>query len=165
MTIKQIIQSQYQASLQMLRQSIEKCPESVWIAPEHRNKFWHISYHVLFYTHLYLQPTEEDFTPWAKHRDEHQFLGPLPWPPHKEPEIGEPYIRTEVLEYLKYCQQQVDEQVPSLDLEAESGFYWLPFNKLELQLYNIRHLQHHTGELGDRLNKEKVEIDWVGRYP
>ena len=33
------------------------------------------------YTHLYLQTTEADFVPWAKHRDEYQSLGPLPWPP------------------------------------------------------------------------------------
>ncbi len=38
-------------------------------------------------------------------------------------------------------------------LDADSGFYWLPFNKFELQLYNIRHIQHHTGQLTDRLRQ------------
>jgi hypothetical protein len=41
--------------------------------------------------------------------------------------------------------------VLSLDFDAPSGFFWLPFSKLELQLYNIRHVQHHTGQLIDRL--------------
>jgi len=27
-----------------------------------------------------------------------------------------------------------------------SGFDWLPFDKLELQFYNIRHIMQHTGE-------------------
>jgi hypothetical protein len=50
-----------------------------------------------------------------------------------------------------------------LDPEAESGFYWLPMNKLELQIYNIRHLQQHTGELMERLgSRAGVEVDWVG---
>jgi hypothetical protein len=50
-----------------------------------------------------------------------------------------------------------------MDLEAESGFYWLPFDKLELQFYNIRHVQQHTGELCERLGAQgEIEVDWVG---
>jgi hypothetical protein len=56
--------------------------------------------------------------------------------------------------------------VDALDLEGASGFYWLPFDKLELQFYNIRHVQHHTGELYERLGAtEDVELDWVGIGP
>ncbi len=52
----------------------------------------------------------------------------------------------------------------ALDTAApESGFFWLPFGKLELQFYNIRHLQHHTGELFERLGAVGVTLDWVGR--
>lgn len=75
-----------------------------------------------------------------------------------------PYEREELVEYLVVCQDQVKERIPKLDLEADSGFHWLPFNKLELQIYNIRHLQQHTGELMDRLGtRAEVEIDWVSR--
>ena len=46
------------------------------------------------------------------------------------------------------------------------GFYWLPFNKLELQFYNIRHIQQHTGELYERLGtRENIELDWVSIQP
>jgi len=166
MNIKHVIQSQYHASLEMLRQAIAKCPESLWNDPQPKNKFWHLAYHALFYTHLYLQDSEKDFVPWTKHRDEYQFMGPLPWPPHKEPAIGEPYSQQEVLEYLELCQQQVEERVASLNLDAESGFFWLPFGKLELQIYNIRHIQHHAGELAERLGtRENVQVDWVGMKP
>jgi hypothetical protein len=48
------------------------------------------------------------------------------------------------------------------NMDKESGFSWLPFDKLELQFYNIRHLQHHVGELSDSLGRVGVEIDWVG---
>ena len=162
MNVKQVIKSQYHASLEMLKQAIVKCPESSWNDPAHKNKFWHVSYHALFYTHLYLQPTEKDFTPWAKHREQYEFLGPLPWPPHEEPEIGEPYTKEEILAYHEVCHRQVEETVDSLDLDAESGFYWLPFGKMELQFYNIRHLQQHTGELCERLGTQGIEVDWVG---
>ena len=93
-------------------------------------------------------------------------MGLLPWPPHNEPEIGDPYRKEEVLEYFQLCRQEVKKQVDALDLETESGFEWLPFGKLELQFYNIRHLQHHTGELCERLwAAEKIEINWVGVNP
>jgi hypothetical protein len=76
--------------------------------------------------------------------------------------IGEPYGREDLLEYLAFCRQQVAERVPRLDLEADSGFEWLPFSKLELQIYTIRHLQQHTGELMERLAASAdVEIHWV----
>lgn len=163
MDVKGVIKSQYRAALAMLEQTIVKCPTALWDAPQPANRFWHVAYHALFYTHLYLQRSEADFTPWANHRDEYQFLGSLPWPPHKEPEIGTPYSQQEVLDYLAFCRNQVETKVDGVDLAAESGFDWLPFNKMELQLYNIRHLQHHTGELAERLGTQAdIEIDWVG---
>ena len=163
MNISMVIISQYQATLEMLKQAIARCPESLWNHPDDRTKFWHIAYHALFYTHLYLQDSEQTFTPWIKHRTDYQFMGPLPWRPDAPPQIGEPYEKDAVLEYLAVCQEQVEERVPQLNLEATSGFDWLPFSKLELQFYTIRHLQQHTGELMERLGtRAQVEINWVG---
>ncbi|RIK27604.1 MAG: hypothetical protein DCC55_39320 [Chloroflexi bacterium] len=160
---KAIIRSQYAAALQMLETAIIRCPESLWTDNTGKNRYWQVAYHTLFYVHLYLQPTEADFTPWAKGRAEYHFLGPTPWPPHTTPEVGEPYSQQEILEYLDLCRNEVEARVQELDLAAASGFDWLPFNKLELQFYNIRHLQHHVGELSGRLMTETgVEIDWVG---
>ncbi len=162
MEIKEVIKSQYFASLEMLKEAITKCPPSLWNSEDFKNRFWHISYHVLFYTHLYLQAAENQFVPWKKHREHHQFLGNIPWPPHTKPNIGEPYTKEEILEYLDLCKNQVDEKISSIDLDAESGFYWLPLKKIELQFYNIRHIQHHAGALIDRLRtRENIGVDWV----
>jgi len=166
MEIRNVIRSQYHAALAMLKQAIARCPESMWDDPDDKNRFWHSAYHALFYTHLYLQHSEQEFTPWSKHRDQYQFMGRLPWPPHDEPQIGEPYTKEEVLAYLELCQAEVEDKVPALNLDAESGFYWLPFGKLELQLYNIRHIQQHTGELMERLGtRANIEVDWIGMQP
>ncbi len=163
MDTKRVIQSQYHAALEMLKQAVTSCPESLWDAPEDKNRFWHVAYHALFYTHLYLQDTEKDFRPWENHRDEYQFIGPVPWPPHDLPKIGEAYTREDVLAYLAFVRKQVQERIPALDLEAASGFEWQPFGKLELQFYNIRHLQHHTAELYERLgSRAGIEMDWIG---
>jgi hypothetical protein len=157
MDIKAIIKSQYHAALEMLQQAIVKCPDSTWADPAYKNKFWHIAYHALFYTHLYLQPSEKEFVPWARHREQYEFM---------ESEIGQPYSKEELLEYLALCRQEVEDKAASLNLEAESGFDWLPMGKLELQFYNIRHLQQHTGELAERLGTTaNIEVGWVGRRP
>jgi hypothetical protein len=157
-----IIRSQYLAALEMLRQAIVQCPEPLWYDEGYRNPFWHIAYHALFYTHLYLQHAGEDFSPWAQHREQYEFLGPVPWPPHNEPAIGAPYSQEEVLAYHAFCLAQIEDVVSALDLDAPSGFSWLPFGKLELQFYNIRHIQHHTGQLCERLRtREGIGVGWV----
>ena len=159
MDVKNTIKSQYLASLEMLKGAIEDCPESLWSNPEYKNPFWHTAYHALFYTHLYLQKSEGDFVPWVKHKDEYRSLGSS----GEESEFGEPYSKEEILAYHQLCCEQVEEQVTSLELEAESGFSWLPFDKLQLQFYNIRHIQHHTGELFERLGAYgDFELKWVG---
>ncbi len=163
MDVKNVIASQYHAALEMLRQSINKCPDALWNRAEDKVKFWHLAYHALFYTHLYLQESESTFTVWHKHRDEYQFIGQLPFPPHRAPHIGAPYDKTDVLEYVDFCDAQVDEQTQRLNFDAASGFGWLPFGKLELQIYSIRHIQQHAGELMERLGRANIEIDWVGK--
>lgn len=164
LNMKGAIRSQYHAGLTMLQQSIENCPDSLWYDTNCVNKYWQVAFHVLFYTHLYLQPSAGVFNKWAKHRAQNEVLGDrLPYPPHDKPEIGEPYTQGEILEYLAFCREEVDKQVEALDFANESGFEWLPFNKLELQFYNIRHLMLHTGELSGRLmEEEKITINWVG---
>jgi len=162
MRVKAVIKSQYRAALEMLRQAIVRCPDALWQDAGYRNQFWHIAYHVIFYTHFYLHRSEEDFVPWEKHRDAYVSLGAF----QEAAEASDPYTREEVLAYLALCLEQMEDQVDGLDLEAESGFYWLPFDKLELQIYNIRHVQQHTGELCERLGaKGEVEVDWVGMKP
>lgn len=166
MNITQVIKSQYHAALEMLKQIIAECPDTLWDDPVYENRFWRVAFHALFYTHLYLQDTEQDFALWSGHRGQAQFLGRVPWPPHDEPKIEEPYRKEELLEYLGVCQKIVEEKVTNLNPDAPSGFDWLPFGKLELQLYNIRHLQQHTGELSERLGtKAHIDVVWVGTKP
>ena len=58
----------------------------------------------------------------------------------------------------------VDDAVAALDLHApESGFSWYKVSKLEHQIINVRHIQHHTAQLADRLRSAAdIGISWVG---
>ena len=154
--LRAVLVSQYAAALEMLRETIQKCPDSLWLDGSLRNQFWRVTYHTLFYVHFYLQPSEKDFAPWPKHRDEVESAT-------GERRDATPYSRHEMIEYLDFCLQQVRSKVADMNFEAESGFPWYRCNKLELQFISIRHVQGHVGELSEQLSdKTGAEIDWVG---
>jgi DinB superfamily len=156
MSSKDAITSQYHAALEMLRQAVTRCPDSLWDDRRYKNVFWHIAYHTLHYADLYVQPSTDAFKPWAKYRTGYHRLDTPPG--------GEPYTKENILEYLDLCWQSVEKQVAAMDLDAPSGFGWLPFSKLELQIYNVRHIQQHTGELCERLGATgDIEVKWVGK--
>jgi hypothetical protein len=164
MDVRRALKRQYRAALGMLKNAIEACPESLWTEGDHPVAFWRVAYHTLFCTHFYLAADEQVFRPWEHHREEHQFLGPLPWPPHDEPKITQLYTRAQILEYWEFINAMIDKAVDQLDLNAQdSGFPWYNMPKLEHQLVNIRHVQHHAAILANRLRVATgVGVDWLG---
>ncbi len=163
MDVRSALKGQYCAALGMLRQTIERCPEPVWLSGEHPRTYWRIAYHALFYTHLYLQPDLESFVPWSGHRADSNHIEALPWPPHAEPPACEPYARGDVLAYLDELTGMIGHGVDALDLDAPScGFHWYHMPKLDHQMMNIRHIQQHAGQLAERLYAVGVELDWIG---
>jgi hypothetical protein len=156
------LKRQYAASLAMLEEVIEVCPEHVWLATGSRNHFWHIVYHVLFYTHLYLHRSEREFRPLELHQPAARLLGGDRGKMTGEQKVLNPYSKKQMLDYLAFCRAEIGAKVPTDDLGAESGFDWLPMNRFELHLYNIRHMQHHCGQLADRLrNAADIGVAWV----
>jgi hypothetical protein len=120
----------------------------LWTSGAYANPCWHIAYHTLYYADLYLHQTEADFTPWEKHRPDHQRLTLRPT--GSAPLI--PYSQAETLEYGRRVDAGVAAALARLDLTApECGFSWYQMSKLEHQLVGLRHIQHHTGQLVDRL--------------
>jgi hypothetical protein len=153
---------QYQAALRMLEQAITACPDDLWADAQFPNIFWRVAYHALWFTHLYLHESMETFVPWEGHRENYQHLGRLPRPPHDLPKIGEPYMRKDLLDFLSRVSRELVSRLPAMNLEAPSGFGWLHFDKAELQIYSIRHLQHHTGQLVERLRSARgIGSEWA----
>jgi hypothetical protein len=160
MSFHQAITRQYKAGLTMLRAAIEACPEELWLAGE-PNRYWHIAYHALFYTHFYLGVNDAAFVARPMHQAESNYLGEIPFKPGYRPPTPEPYAKADLLDYADFCTAEVERQLGRMTLNDPSGFYWLPFTKLELQLYNIRHLAHHTGQLVERLRTQAdIGVPW-----
>jgi uncharacterized damage-inducible protein DinB len=164
--LRETLGLQYGAGLRMLGTSIEQCTPQTWQATVGRHPFWHVAYHVLFYTDLYLSENEERFQPQPFHRQ--SFFDPIPWPASEQIPPEQPMDRPDLQGYVQICAAKV---VAALDRETEqtlrgaSGFSWLRFPRAQLHLYNIRHLQHHTGQLTALLSaRQGRAVDWTGSH-
>jgi hypothetical protein len=161
MSIQSALKSQYHAALQTLRQAVEKCPEALWDdVGTHPVPFWRVAYHTLFFAHFYLQKNSRAFTPWHRHRKGADNLGGG----KRRPKACPAYSREEILEYWRLCDGMVDEKIEAMDLSAaKCGFWWYPMSKLEHQIVNIRHIQHHAAILSHRLRTEAATaVEWIG---
>jgi len=162
-----VLKSQYHAGLAMVREAIERCPDELWLSRTPRNAFWQVAYHTLFYTHLYMLSGVSAFRPWKEHQSSVQNPDGIPGDPQPGstlPLVPEPYTRQQALAYWDICDQMVDGAVDALDLhDPHCGFPWYHMSKLEHQLVNLRHLQHHAAQLADRLRAAlDIGVQWVG---
>jgi uncharacterized damage-inducible protein DinB len=156
---REAIWEQLGGSLAMLERAIGACPEAVWTEKAGTREFWYVVYHTLFFVDLYLSGTTEGFAPPAPFtRSE---LNPLGIRPERQ------YTKAELLEYVRHCREKGRVTMESLtDLQAERvvEFKWLRMRFGELMLYNMRHVQHHTGQLNMLLRQSGIEPpDWFDR--
>ena len=156
--IAAVVKAQYRAALWMMQQAIAQCPDALWLSGTgHDAPYWRIAFHSLFYTHFYLQKDRHSLVRWSKHRGQ---LQDISGPPTALEDV---YTRAEAMEYLEFCRAMIDQCVDAMDLNAsDCGFPWYNLGKLEHQINNIRHLQHHAAQLGDRLRSATGNgLDWT----
>jgi hypothetical protein len=160
MNMKKEIISQYRAALKMLIDTIKKCQESAWEDETYENAYWRLVYHALYYTDLYLAQNPDRFTPWKKHRENYNYLGRVTRD-NQPLIIIDTYSESEMLEYVESIFTSLEKSVNETKMDEQSGFPWLRMNKLEVHLYNLRHLQHHVGQLIERLHQAGIGgIKW-----
>jgi hypothetical protein len=149
MNLKGALQSQYLASLAMLREAILKCPPTLWNAGGDKKQAWFKAYHAVYYAHKYLQPSSRDFVRWKGRGSTNG---------------GAAISKDELLEYLRYVEEQVPDRLRRATFDAGSGFSSYPeADRLEMHLINIRHIQQHAGELYERLgDRGRVKLRWAG---
>ena len=161
--VKTSLTSQHEASLCMLRDCIAACRDDLYEGMIAHGSFRYVAYHALFFTDLYLTPTEDAFTLREIHRTGGDERGDGLSP-------GVPKDR--LLPYLQVCREKAIEIVANeteQSLAGPSGFSWRKCSRLELHIYNIRHVQHHTGQLSAYLRRVDPSIGrrrdvmkWIG---
>ena len=161
--VRKVLTSQYEASLCMLNQCLEACGDKQWEGMIAHGSFRYIAYHTLFFTDLYLTPDEKQFVL----RDLHQTGGD-----ERGDELSPGLPKDQTLEYLKIVRAKSVDVIgkeTEQSLAGASGFDWRKTSRLELHIYNIRHVQHHTGQLSAYLRRvdpsigqRRDALKWVG---
>ena len=158
-----VLAAQFGAALETLRRAVDACPPELWDDTRDRNAFWRVAFHTLWFVDLYSSDSVSAFTPWPQRGDEAQWFGPLHWQTGKPLHVGPPATPADINAYIAFLRGELPRRIALQPLDAPSGFDWLPFSKLELHIYSVRHVQHHAAQLSARLRERAgITIDWVG---
>jgi hypothetical protein len=166
---------QFGATIDMLENALLACPDTHWNGrlwgghsdqplPPGYASFWYVTYHTLFWLDLYLTGSWEGFAPPAPFTlAELDPAGILP---------ERPYTRDELHTYLVHLRQKCQTTIAGLSDEKahqQVDYPWTrgkPVSYLELQLYNMRHVQEHAAQLSLFLGQHDIPdeaLDWVPR--
>jgi hypothetical protein len=154
-----VVASQFEASLCMLHRFIERCPEEHWEGPIAKYPFWMVAYHTLCFVDYYLSRGEADFRPRVAEGIHPKGMAEL-----EEEYPSRTFGREELLAYSTICREKLASTMASETPESlggGTGFSRLTFTRAELHLYNMRHIQHHAGQLGAFLRRLGVDAGWV----
>jgi len=167
---------QFGAAIDMLENALVACPASLWTQrlwrtapppefPPQFGEFWCVTFHALVWLDLYLSGIpEEEFAPPAP------FAQGVIDSPEALPE--RPYTQQELRGYLASLHRKCHATPVALtDVQARQpvGHPWSagqPISFLELQLYNMRHVQEHAAQLSLFLGQHPTpdaDLGWVLR--
>ena len=121
-----------------------------------------LAYHTLYFAHLYLSPSEETFESFERDVAGREGFGRTDLGDWSELKPEDTCSKDGVLAYCDHIDGCVAELVQSAPFDGPSGFHWLPFSRGEAHLYNLRHIQHHAGQLAERLRQDAdVGTKWA----
>ncbi|MEJ2145139.1 MAG: DinB family protein [Acidobacteriota bacterium] len=163
----EVMGRQYVTAIEMLRNTIDACPDELWDDRSDGTPFWHIAYHALFFCDLYLSDDLESFRARDYHVDNYHFL-----PGDYKEYAGivttpdECYSRQQMLEYADHCTEKCRGVFAALTEQRareRCGFWWYKLNVGEFLINSLRHTQHHAAQLALILRRRvDIGIDWLG---
>jgi hypothetical protein len=163
-TVKQLIVSQFEASLCTLAHCVAKCPDAVWNAPVAKYPFCQVAFHTLFFADFYLGPDAESLRGQSFHLENPVLFGDYEQLQDREPESL--YERPQIVTYLDFCRRKAATTIAAETAEslcAPAKFPRRNFSRAELHIYNMRHIQHHAAQMIMRLRLDTdVDIPWIG---
>jgi hypothetical protein len=166
---------QFGAAIDMLENALVACPTPLWTQrlwrdpppsefPPQFAEFWYVTFHALVWLDLYLSGVpEEEFAPPAPFaQGELDSVEALP---------ERPYTKEELHAYLASTRQKCHTTLVALtDEQARRPveYPWSegqPISFLELQFYNMRHVQEHAAQLNLFLGQNGTlgASDWVSQ--
>jgi DinB superfamily len=158
-TTREILWLQFGASIDMLENAIVACPDDVWGDQFEFSAFWYITYHTLFYLDYYASESPDGFAPPAPYTlSEFDPAGVFP---------DRVYLKAEMLDYLEFAREKVRLLIFGLTPETMALRFvneYRNYSRLEILLYNMRHVQHHAAQLNLLIRQHGSDApNWVSR--
>ncbi len=156
----------------MFAECVRVCPPEHWDDPVAKYPFWQVVYHTLYCTETYLTADEETYVSIVEDRVSRRAQGEdVPdFQPEGMKELEEEYpsrrfSQEEMVAYVDHCMALIGDVFRpggnDTPLDGPSGFPWVGVPRFELHIYNIRHIQHHTGQLAALLRRIGIPTHWV----
>lgn len=152
----EIMWKQFGGSIDMLENAISACPVELWNG---EFKFWYITYHTIFYLDYYCSSEPESFAPPQPFTfSEFDPTGILP---------ERVYTKKELLDYLEFARKKCFDLLGGLTEEKANARFinqFRDYSMVEMLIYNLRHVQHHVGQL-NLLLRQKTDSapGWVSQ--
>jgi uncharacterized damage-inducible protein DinB len=136
------IWQQFGAAIDMLENALLACPEELWKDRSQKPEYWYTVFHTLFWLDFYLSESAGGFVPPAPFTlDELDPAGLLP---------ERVYTKEELKNYLEHGRKKCKITIEAMTNEKANHrfvFGRVDLSFMELILYNLRHVQHHAGQL------------------
>jgi hypothetical protein len=162
--IKKSYSRQIGAAFKMLENVINNANDTTWTSRLNNMPFWQICYHVLWYTDFYFHANQETFRPQSFDMEGIKNYWIKPDSQMIENQ-KHPISKKDMLFYCNYGRQKAQQFIDGIDVTyftTPSPFEWHGFPKIDIVDYNIRHLQHHIGQLDIILRREQdIGNPWI----
>lgn len=157
-TMVDVLQRHFDPTIEMLRQALEACPDDLWDARDTGAPLWQLAYHVLLGIDYWFRESSEGFAfPPFHTREAMLESGEVP---------DQALTRAQIEGYLEqvYARSHalLDRLTPKglLREAAFPGGSWTVADRLLVQ---IRHVQHHVGQMNHLLKqKTGAAPGWQG---
>ena len=151
MMLGEILQNQYNKCSNMLITTIENYTELVWFdSINYKSPVWQIIYHAVFYLNIYCSATEDDIIHWDYEKNGYHRFEKMHELRTIDAEQIEPYTKDEMIHFISFVKDKIPGYLSKMKPKEKCWPYWYNESQLEFQLNNIRHMQHHIGEIIER---------------
>ena len=165
-SLKEIVWNQFGASIDMLINVISHTPEDYFL----RNKrFYYIAFHSAIFLDYYLTIPQKDFSQFLPFTFTEQEDRPQEAIDDLVPD--KIYSKEELVEFIKMSRSKCKSLIYSLTAETLNDRFKegddpqdMDYPVLEILLYNLRHVQHHTAQLNMYIRQDSdMHMEWSFR--
>jgi hypothetical protein len=148
-----ICKNEYYALIEMLHKSINLCSEELWDKRTETPPFWQLAYHAIYYLDFYLGDSPKNH--------EQRFDIKENLNERMENILTKKQLKDYLIEIKKKCSRVLD-NLSTEKLEGKNSYYWTGPTLAHRLIYNIRHSQHHMGQLNLILRRNSnTAVKWV----